>query len=123
MLASRSLIYAELNRAEEAIADLVKLLDTPPDSTKAPAWLAARQRLFDELGQTPELFERITQLRPADASPWIGRARYHASRISLTQVAQMIPNRPTSRLPICGKRLAAVSETSISSAPTQSGSH
>jgi serine/threonine protein kinase/WD40 repeat protein/Flp pilus assembly protein TadD len=82
MLASRCLIYAELNRLEEALADLVKLLDEEPDPTKAPARLAAQQHLFHELGQWPELFDRITQIRSADPSPWIGRARYHLSRVT-----------------------------------------
>lgn len=82
MLASRCLIYAELNRLEEALADLVKLLDEEPDPTKAPARLAAQQHLFHELGQWPEFFDRITQIRSADPAPWIGRARYHLSRVA-----------------------------------------
>jgi serine/threonine protein kinase/WD40 repeat protein/Flp pilus assembly protein TadD len=81
VLAARCLIYAELNRAHEAMADLDSVLNEDADNAKSPGWVAARQRLFDNLAQFPELFEHVARHRPADPSPWFGRARYHVSRI------------------------------------------
>lgn len=81
VLATRSLIYAELNRLEEARADLDVFLNKDADYAKGPKWPIVRQRLLDELGRWPELFEHVTQLQPSDPGPWVGRARHHASRL------------------------------------------
>lgn len=43
-------------------------------------WWAPRKRICEELHAWPEVFRRVSQLRPKESALWIGRGRYYALR-------------------------------------------
>lgn len=69
VFAARARAYADLERLDEAAADVVTLLDENSALAKSSTWPDVRKQLQSDLPQWPALHERVTKSRTQDAAP------------------------------------------------------
>jgi tetratricopeptide (TPR) repeat protein len=80
----RGQLQAAAGRDNEAAADFVQAIDLSEDT---PFWWSPRRSACRAMARWDNVFDRVAELRPEEATLWIGRAQFRALHARFAEAA------------------------------------